>query len=60
MRLCIRVRVIRQYGGMKYTKPYTTRCNYSRVVAADGVATTGTGRAAAADGVAGVARGVLS
>lgn len=48
MRLCIRV--IRQYGGMEYTKPYTTHCNYSRVVAADGVATIGTGRAAAADG----------
>ena len=48
MRLCIRV--ICQYGGMKYTKPYTTHSNYSRVVAADGVATTGTGRAAAADG----------
>ena len=47
MRLCIRV--IRQYGGMKYTKPYTTRCDYSRVVAADGVATIGTGRATAAD-----------
>ena len=31
---------------MKYTKPLY----YSRVVAADGVATTGTGRAAAADG----------